>query len=137
MHRSLVCAMLALPLAAAPAMAHEVIHGGYESHSHGKGCGHQALEHAGHIDFLHDGHLHHGHDGHVDEHVLEVSTANPEAEELSQRVTGDDHLHGHAGEEHMIVQHGNHMDFVHGGRLHHLHGDHSDDHGPIKLVAAS
>ncbi|EAQ30526.1 argininosuccinate synthase [Erythrobacter sp. NAP1] len=32
-------------------------------------------------------------------------------------------------------QHGSHMDFVHAGRLHHMHGDHFDDHGPVKMVS--
>lgn len=136
MHRSLFLATLALPFLAAPVMAHEVLHAGHDTHNHGQTCGHQALEHAGHVDYLHDGHLHHGHDGHFDEHTLDVSTANPEAEELSARVTTDDHAHGHAGEEHISVQHGAHVDFIHDGRLHHLHGDHTDDHGAVKLVAA-
>lgn len=136
MHRSLYCAALAFPLLAFPAFAHEVLHAGHDGHAHGQACGHQALEHAGHVDYLHDGHLHHGHDGHVDEHTLDVSTANPAAEELTTRVTTDDHAHGHPGEEHMSVQHGAHVDFIHDGRLHHLHGDHTDDHGAVKLVAA-
>jgi hypothetical protein len=34
------------------------------------------------------------------------------------------------------VQHGDHMDFVHDGHLHHLHGDHTDDHGAVKLITA-
>lgn len=137
MHRSLFLATFALPFLAAPAAAHEVLHAGHDTHAHGQSCGHQALEHAGHVDYLHDGHLHHGHDGHVDEHTLDVSTANPEAEELSARVTTDDHPHGHAGEEHLSVQHGAHVDFIHDGRLHHVHGDHTDDHGAVKLVVAS
>lgn len=136
MHRSLYLAAFALPFIAAPASAHEVLHAAHEGHAHAQGCGHQALEHAGHVDYLHDGHLHHAHDGHVDEHALEVSTANPEAEELTARVTTDNHPHGHDGEEHMSVQHGTHVDFVHDGRLHHRHGDHTDDHGAVKLVAA-
>lgn len=136
MIRSLVLAALALPFITAPALAHEVLHAGHDGHTHAKSCGHQALEHAGHVDYLHDGHLHHGHGGHVDEHAIEVSSANPEAEELSAHVTTDQHRHGHAGEEHMSVQHGTHTDYVHDGQLHHLHGDHTDDHGAVKLVKA-
>jgi hypothetical protein len=127
--------LIALPLLASPLSAHEVIHAAHDAHAHKAGCGHNAIDHAGHVDFLHDGHLHHGHDGHVDEHSLEVTAANPAAEELVTRVTSDDHAHGHAGEEHQMVQHGTHMDYVHDGRLHHLHGDHTDDHGPVKLLA--
>ena len=127
--------LCALPLLAAPLAAHEVIHAAHESHTHGASCGHAALDHGGHVDYLHDGHLHHGHDGHVDEHAIEVSAANPAAEELVARVTSDAHAHGHDGEEHAMVQHGAHMDFIHDGRLHHRHGDHTDDHGPVKLLA--
>lgn len=132
-----------LPIIAAPMLitsplaAHEVIHGAHEGHAHAAGCGHAALEHAGHVDYLHDGHLHHGHGGHTDEHVLEISSANPDAHELVAMVTSDDHAHGHDGEEHLMVQHGAHMDYVHDGRLHHLHGDHTDDHGAVKLMAAA
>ena len=137
MNRSLsaaaVAAVLALPLA--PVLAHEVLHGGHDTHAHGADCGHQAIAHAGHVDYLHDGHLHHQHDGHVDEHVIDVSAANPEAEELVTRVTTDAHPHGHPGEEHMMVQHGAHMDYIHDGRLHSLHGDHTDDHGAVTLLA--
>lgn len=49
----------------------------HHDHQHGPGCGHLAINHAGHTDYLHDGHLHHIHGTHVDEHVLEISAANP------------------------------------------------------------
>ncbi|MBX3472588.1 MAG: hypothetical protein KF878_37530 [Planctomycetes bacterium] len=39
------------------------------SHSHGKGCGHEAVPHGDHTDYLVDGHLHHPHGGkHCDDH---------------------------------------------------------------------
>ncbi len=47
-------------------------------HRHGPGCGHAAVYHDGHTDYLHDGHLHHPHGDHVDEHVIAVSSENPE-----------------------------------------------------------
>jgi len=47
-------------------------------HIHGAGCGHIAVKHSDHIDYLHDGHLHHPHGDHVDEHIIEVSTVNPD-----------------------------------------------------------
>ncbi|MEQ8411400.1 MAG: hypothetical protein RIB52_07580 [Erythrobacter sp.] len=119
---------------AAGAYAHEVLHAGHEDHAHGADCGHMAIEHAGHVDYLHDGHLHFGHSGHYDEHALAVSSTNPAAEELASVVTTDDHMHGHDGEEHAMVQHGDHMDYIHDGRLHFVHGDHMDDHGPVALV---
>ncbi len=39
-----------------------------EEHTHGPGCGHEAIPHAGHIDYLVEDHLHHPHDGHCDDH---------------------------------------------------------------------
>lgn len=134
MKRSLSLLAIAAATLASGAYAHEVLHAGHDDHSHGKDCGHVALEHAGHVDYLHDGHLHSAHGGHYDEHALEVSSTNPVAEELATMVTTDDHMHGHDGEEHAAVQHGDHMDYIHDGRLHFVHGDHMDDHGPVKLV---
>ncbi|EDP59878.1 hypothetical protein AND4_00678 [Vibrio sp. AND4] len=32
------------------------------------------------------------------------------------------------------MKHGDHIDYIVDGRLHHQHGDHCDDHGPIELV---
>src|ERR1700719_2738991 len=29
---------------------------------------------------------------------------------------------------------GDHLDYLVNGRLHHTHGDHCDDHGPVQLV---
>jgi hypothetical protein len=134
--RRFLIPLVAAPLLASPLGAHEVIHASHEAHAHGSACGHVALDHAGHVDYLHDGHLHNAHGGHVDEHALEVTAANPADEQLVARVTSDDHAHGHAGEEHAMVQHGTHMDYIHDGRLHHRHGDHTDDHGAVKLLAA-
>ena len=119
------------------ANAHSMMHAAHSDHDHKDECGHVAIEHAGHIDYLHGGHLHHAHDTHVDEHTLAVSSINPQAERLVEAVSSDDHMHGHDGEEHEVLQHGTHYDYVHNGRLHHVHGDHADDHGPVKLVASS
>lgn len=110
---------------AAPATAHEVIHGGH-GHAHAGGCGHAAVKHAGHVDYLHDGHLHSTHAAHVDEHVLDVSARNPAAE---KRVASADR-HG-ADDGHQAVQHGAHFDHLHDGRLHHFHAGHADDHGAV------
>lgn len=127
----------AASLMATGAFAHEILHADHSGHAHGQACGHSALEHAGHVDYLHDGHLHHAHGEHVDEHALAVTSTNPDAEQLASTVSGEDHMHGHDGEEHMSVQHGAHMDFIHDGRLHHVHGDHTDDHGPVTLIDAT
>lgn len=132
--KRLLAAVSIASLAATGALAHEVIHADHSGHAHGTDCGHAALEHDGHIDYLHDGHLHHAHSDHVDEHALGITSTNPEAEELAGTVSGEDHMHGHDGEEHMTVQHGTHVDYIHNGRLHYVHGDHTDDHGPVTMV---
>jgi hypothetical protein len=38
------------------------------AHTHGDGCGHEAVPHGGHVDYLVDGRLHHPHDDHCDDH---------------------------------------------------------------------
>ena len=37
-------------------------------HSHGSGCGHEAIPHGDHSDYLVKGHLHHPDQGHCDDH---------------------------------------------------------------------
>ena len=103
------------------------------NHQHGAGCGHTAVQHEGHVDYLHDGHLHHVHGDHVDEHVLEVTVQNPDV--CTPDCGGHDkgHVHG-AGCGHEAIPHGNHVDYLVNGRLHHPHGDHCDDHGAVKVV---
>ena len=113
-------------------MAHETHEG--HSHEHGPDCGHTAVMHDGHVDYLHDGHLHHPHDGHVDEHRFEVNGKNPA--ECTPGFSGahsEQHEHG-PGCGHEPVPHGDHTDYLVDGRLHHPHGDHCDDHGPVKLA---
>ena len=39
-----------------------------------------------------------------------------------------------AGCGHEAVPHGDHVDYLVNGRLHHQHGDHCDDHGPVQIV---
>jgi hypothetical protein len=42
---------------------------GHDSaHTHGPGCGHEAVPHGDHVDYLVDGHLHHPHGDHCDDH---------------------------------------------------------------------
>jgi hypothetical protein len=50
----------------------------------------------------------------------------------SQHSGGHDasHVHG-PGCGHEPVPHGNHVDYLVDGHLHHSHGDHCDDHGPL------
>jgi len=103
-------------------------------HLHGTGCGHTAIQHGDHVDYLHDGHLHcPGPDGSVAEHVLPVDQTNPE--QCTQGSVGhaSDHVHGpNCGHE--AVPHGDHLDYLVDGHLHHPHDGHCDDHGPVTVV---
>lgn len=99
------------------------------AHAHGERCGHTAVQHGDHVDYLHDGHLHHLHDGHVDEHVLPVDAANP----AECRPVSCDHAHAEAC-GHEVVPHGDHLDYLVDGRLHHVHDGHCDDHGAVAVV---
>jgi hypothetical protein len=101
------------------------------THQHGPKCGHTAVRHDEHVDYLHDGHMHHMHGDHVDEHQLPVNTTNPEHCTLDTRCSG--HVHG-PGCGHEAIPHGEHVDYLVNGRLHHPHGDHCDDHGPVRLA---
>ena len=89
------------------------------------------MVHDGHIDFLHDGHLHNPHGDHVDEHKLAVDETHPDRCDQAYRCAG--HTHGE-GCGHEPVPHGDHVDFLVDGRLHHPHGDHCDDHGPLQVA---
>lgn len=40
------------------------------SHTHGSGCGHEAIPHGDHTDYLVDGHLHHPCKNHCDHHGM-------------------------------------------------------------------
>ncbi len=97
-------------------------------HVHSEQCGHTRIRHDGHVDYLHDGCLHSAHDGHYDEHVLAVNATNPDhcAPTACQCK--------HEGCGHEKVPHGDHFDYLVNGRLHHPHGDHCDDHGPVTVV---
>lgn len=105
------------------------------SHQHGAGCGHVAVTHDDHVDYLHDGHLHHAHNGHYDEHAIEVSAANPAACTGGHACGGHTagHVHG-AGCGHEAVPHGDHVDYLVDGHLHHQHEGHCDDHGRLALA---
>lgn len=113
-------------------MSHE--HHDDHDHAHGPGCGHTAVAHEGHTDYLHDGHLHHGcaHGG-VEEHRIDVGAANP-ADCTPQHACAShakSHVHG-PGCGHEAVPHGDHTDYLVEGHLHHPHGAHCDDHGPVE-----
>ena len=104
-------------------------------HHHGPKCGHLAVRHAGHVDYLQDGHLHHVHGDHVDEHVIEVTSSNPDRCTPKHRCGAHDKSHKHGpGCGHEALPHGDHTDYLVDGHLHHQHGDHCDDHGPLDLA---
>ena len=105
-------------------------------HEHGKDCGHTAIAHNDHTDYLHDGHLHSPHDGHIDEHTLEVTAKNPadctNGHECDAHEA--DHIHGKdCGHE--AVPHGDHVDYLVEGHLHHQENGHCDNHGPVTVVS--
>jgi hypothetical protein len=103
-------------------------------HTHGPGCGHPSVQHGDHIDYLHDGHLHRAHDGHYDECALEVGPANP-ADCAPHDCAGHDAAHQHGPDcGHPAVPHGDHVDYLVDGHLHHPHNGHCDHHGAVALV---
>ena len=104
-------------------------------HAHGENCGHQAVVHGDHVDYLHDGHLHHVHGDHVDEHAFDVDANNP-ADCTSGHDCADhdaSHVHGD-GCGHPAIPHGDHVDYLVNGHLHHQHDGHCDNHGPVKMA---
>lgn len=105
-------------------------------HQHGPNCGHTAVNHAGHVDYLHDGHLHHANpDGTVEEHKIAVSPANPDSCSGGKSVGGHEARHVHGPKcGHEAVPHGDHVDYLVDGHLHHPHNGHCDDHGKIEIV---
>jgi len=104
------------------------------SHKHGAGCGHTAVRHEGHVDYLHDGHLHYMGKGGVEEHQLAVNAANPAQCTPKHDCGKHDKKHKHGpGCGHEAVPHGDHVDYLVEGHLHHPHGDHCDDHGKVQL----
>jgi hypothetical protein len=110
-------------------------HPGQHLHVHGPNCGHTAVKHDDHTDYLHDGHLHHLHGDHVDDHRIEVTSANPTRCTPEHHCTGHDktHVHGlNCGHE--SIPHGDHVDYLVDGHLHHAHGDHCDDHGVLQVL---
>jgi hypothetical protein len=105
-------------------------------HIHGPGCGHIAVRHKDHVDYLEDGHLYHLKGDRIEEHVLEVTADNPRRCGPEHRASGHNAAHQHGpGCGHEAVPHGDHVDYLVDGRLHHPHGDHCDDHGPLTIVS--
>jgi hypothetical protein len=70
-------------------------------------------------------------------HAIDVGASNPD------KCTPDHdcgaHPQGHRhrpGCGHEAVPHGDHVDYLVAGHLHHPHGAHCDNHGPLEVVAA-
>jgi hypothetical protein len=107
-------------------------------HQHGPNCGHAQVKHDGHVDYLHDGHLCHQEEGTaVAEHSIPISKRNPDACTPTHNCGKHDakHVHG-PGCGHEAVPHGDHTDYLVDGHLHHPHGNHCDDHGPVTVMDA-
>lgn len=104
------------------------------AHTHGKNCGHTGIHHSGHVDYLVDGKLEHcENDGSTCCHTLEVSGDNPACCQPLTDCAAKGHEHG-PGCGHEAIQHGDHVDYIVDGRLHHTHNGHCDDHGPVTLA---
>ncbi|MBT2583211.1 hypothetical protein [Planococcus sp. ISL-109] len=101
----------------------------HHAHQHNLSCGHTKIKHEDHIDYVHNGHLHHEHEGHWDECKISVSDTNPDV--CAPMTCGCKH-DSDCGHE--LVPHGDHVDYLVNGRLHHVHDGHCDDHGPVELV---
>ncbi|KIL46989.1 hypothetical protein [Jeotgalibacillus campisalis] len=99
------------------------------THEHNENCGHTKIRHGNHIDYVHDGHLHHKHEDHWDECEIDVTDANPDDCKPFECGCSHDSDCGHE-----MVPHGDHYDYLVNGRLHHVHGDHCDDHGPVEIL---
>jgi hypothetical protein len=112
-------------------------HAIHEQHSHqdGPNGGYTALTHNRHTDSLHDGHLRSLHERHLDEHSIEVSVSNPETCTPNHTCEGHEQGHKHGpGCGHEAVSHGDHVDYLVAGHLHHPHGNHCDTHGDLQLA---
>ncbi len=95
------------------------------------------IRHGDHVDYLQQGHLRFmRQDGTVEEHTVPVSNTNPNScNPVQASDPGHEQAHTHGPNcGHEAVPHGGHMDYLVNGRLHHPHGDHCDDHGPVEVV---
>ncbi|WHX77656.1 hypothetical protein QNH32_11960 [Priestia flexa] len=104
-------------------------HSGLHKHEHSLACGHTKIMHDGHIDYVHNGHLHHKHNDHWDECVIPVNETNRDACQLIECGCNYEEDCGYE-----MVPHGDHMDYLVNGRLHHVHDGHCDDHGPVEVI---
>src|SRR5262245_28686245 len=97
------------------------------AHTHGNDCGHKRIAHEGHEDFLHDGHLHHVRGDKIEEHVIAINSKNPGACTPDHGCEGHDEEHMHGPRcGHDAVPHGDHVDYLVEGHLHHPCDEHCD-----------
>jgi len=107
----------------------------HSSHTHGANCGHQGIVHQGHVDYLHDGHMHHMDGSKVEEHTLPVDANNPADCTTGHSCNAHDAAHKHGPDcGHQAVPHGDHVDYLVDGHLHHPHNGHCDNHGKVQLA---
>jgi hypothetical protein len=65
--------------------------------------------------------------------TIPVTESNPHDCTPEHECEHHDAEHQHGPDcGHEPVQHGDHIDYVVGGHLHHPHGDHCDHHGPVE-----
>lgn len=105
------------------------------THKHGENCGHTAIQHGDHIGYIHDGHLHKVHDDHYDECRIEIDETNPAICTNGHECEGHEkgHIHGeNCGHE--AIPHGDHIDYLVNGHLHHYHNGHCDNHGNVTVL---
>src|SRR3954469_7180480 len=106
-----------------------------DDHTHGPDCGHVAIRHDDHVDHLHEGELHHEHPEGRQRHALTVGGANPAECSGGHDCDSHDDAHAHGPDcGHDAVPHGDHVDYLVDGHLHHPHGDHCDHHGHVEVV---
>lgn len=103
---------------------------GTGTHVHGDDCGHLKIKHGDHFDFLENGSLTASGTAPGSRHSLDISATNPSG----CRAEGSLVCFRHHGGSDPQVPHGDHMDYLYHGRLHHPHGDHCDDHGPVEVL---
>ncbi len=107
-----------------------------QKHVHGNACGHIPVQHGDHIDYLHDGHLEHQEaNGKVSEHKIDITKNNPAVCTGGHKCSGHSSSHFHGpGCGHEAVPHGDHIDYLVDGHLHHPHDGHCDNHGPLDIA---
>lgn len=67
---------------------------------------------------------------------IPVTEQNPHVCTPDHACDHHDDTHEHGPDcGHEAVEHGDHVDYVVDGHLHHPHGDHCDDHGPVDADA--